>query len=137
VREALLLAEIEGVHAMHDATEGGLTAALNEMAEASEVGFKVELEKIQVPKEVYALQERFQLSDEEVLSMSSTGTILAAVSPKAKGKVEEVLRKNDIKASFIGVFTEDKRRIIMKKGEVKTFPKRAEDPYEMILSGEP
>jgi len=137
VREALLLAEIEGVHAMHDATEGGLTAALNEMAEASEVGFKVELEKIQVPKEVYALQERFQLSDEEVLSMSSTGTILAAVSPKAKGKVEEVLRKNDIKASFIGVFTEDKRRIIMKNGEVKTFPKRAEDPYEMILSGEP
>jgi len=42
VKEALLLADIKGVHAMHDATEGGLTAAINEMAEASKVGFRVE-----------------------------------------------------------------------------------------------
>ncbi len=32
VKEALQLAEIEGVHAMHDATEGGFVAALNELS---------------------------------------------------------------------------------------------------------
>ena len=39
VEEALLLARIGGVSAMHDATEGGLVAALNEIADASQVGF--------------------------------------------------------------------------------------------------
>ena len=38
VKEALELAEIEGVHAMHDATEGGFVAALNELAQASKLG---------------------------------------------------------------------------------------------------
>ena len=32
VKEALALAEVEGVHAMHDATEGGFVSALNELA---------------------------------------------------------------------------------------------------------
>ncbi len=45
VHEALALAKIEGVHAMHDATEGGFVAALNELAVASKVGFKVDWER--------------------------------------------------------------------------------------------
>ena len=134
VKEALLLAEIDGVHAMHDATEGGLTTALNEMAEASKVGFKIELEKIQIPEEAYTLQECFQLSDEQVLSMSSTGTILAAVSSEAKDSVEEVLRQNDDEARFLGFFTKNMRRILVKNGKETLFPKKANDPYERILS---
>jgi len=90
---------------MHDATEGGLTAALNEMAEASNVGFKTELEKFQIPKEVNILQRYFNLSDEQVLSMSSTGTILAAIDAKAKDKVKAKLRQQGIKASYVGKFT--------------------------------
>ena len=38
VKEAFALAEVGGVHAMHDATEGGFVSALNELAEASKVG---------------------------------------------------------------------------------------------------
>lgn len=135
VKEALLLAKIGGVHAMHDVTEGGLTAALNEMAEASKVGFKIALEKIPITEEVYILQERFQLSDEQVLSMSSTGTILAAVSPEAKGKVEEVLRQNEVAGRLLGFFTKNKHRILVKNGEETLFPEKADDPYERILSG--
>jgi len=135
VKEALLLADIEGVHAMHDATEGGLTATLNEMAEASKVGFKIELEKIQISKEVHTLKEYFQLSDEQVLSMSSTGTILAAVSPEAKDRVEEALHQNNVEARFLGFFTKNMRRILMKNGKETLFPKKADDPYERILSG--
>lgn len=135
VKEASLLAETDGVHAMHDATEGGLTAALNEIAEASEVGFKIELEKVKAPEEVYILQECCQLSDEQVLSMSSTGTILAAIDPKAQEKVEEALCQNSIETSIVGVFTENKRRVLVKNGKEKSFPKKADDPYERILSG--
>ncbi|MEM2112195.1 MAG: AIR synthase-related protein [Candidatus Bathyarchaeia archaeon] len=134
VKEALLLAGINGVHAMHDATEGGLTAALNEMAEASKVGFRIEANKIPIPREGYILQDYFHLTHEQLLSMSSTGTILASVSPKAKDEAKEALRQKGFKATFLGSFTENKRRILIKNGKETLFPKKAEDPYAMILS---
>jgi hydrogenase maturation factor len=135
VKEAMLLAKIGGVHAMHDTTEGGLTAALNEMAEASKAGFRIEQESIPVKKETQALRELFKLSDEQVLSMSSTGTMLAAISPEAKDKVEAELCKNGVEACFLGVFTKNKRRILVKDGKETQFPRKAEDPYDRILSG--
>ena len=134
VKEALLLAEIEGVHAMHDTTEGGLTAALNEMTEASAVGFKVEWEKILISEEVNNLRESYQLSNAQVLSMSSTGTVLAAVSPEAKDRVEDVLRQNSIEARFLGSFTKDMCRVLVKNGKETVFPIEADDPYARILS---
>jgi len=135
VKEALLLAEIGGVHALHDATEGGLTAALNEMAETSKVGFEINLEKFLIPGEVRMLQEHFSLFDREVLSMSSTGTIIAAVDIEAKNKIETELHKQDIEASVIGCFTRDRHRVLLKNGKKTAFPKKACDPYERIMSG--
>ncbi|MBX5329312.1 MAG: AIR synthase-related protein [Candidatus Bathyarchaeota archaeon] len=135
VKEALLLAKIGGVHAMHDATEGGLTAALNEMAEASKVGFKINFEKIPIENEVKTLCECFKLSNEQILSMSSTGTILAAVNPEAKDKVQKELLAKGIEASSLGVFTKKSRRILVKDGKEMPFPEKADDPYERILSG--
>lgn len=136
VKEALLLAETEGVHAMHDATEGGLTAALNEMAEASNVGFMVEWEQLLFHEEVHTLREAYSLSDVQMLSMSSTGTILAAVSPEARDKVEAVLRKNSVEARFLGSFTKNLRRVLIKNGEETSFPREADDPYARFLSVE-
>jgi hydrogenase expression/formation protein HypE len=135
VKEALLLAEIEGVHAMHDATEGGLTVALNEMAEASNVGFKIEWKKILFTEETRDLRAFHGLSDEELLSMSSTGTFVAAVNPEDKDRVERVLRQNNIESRFIGSFTEDMKRVLVKSGKEVTFPVDADDPYMKIVSG--
>ena len=134
VWEALQLAETGGVHAMHDATEGGLVAALNEMANASGVGFRVEMEKVSVTAEVKRLQEHFKLSHEQVLAMSSTGTILAAVTPQAKDKVEEALRRIGVSAQFIGNFTESQDRVLIKENRGTPFPQDAFDPYNKILS---
>jgi hydrogenase maturation factor len=135
VREALQLAEIGGVHAMHDATEGGFVAALNELAQASKVGFRVEWEKVPVRKEALALQGYFKFNDEQLLAMSSTGTILAAVDAQAQEKVKATLSKNGLSASFLGEFTENKERVLIKKGKEARFPQVADDPYAMILSG--
>ncbi|MEM2937157.1 MAG: AIR synthase-related protein [Candidatus Bathyarchaeia archaeon] len=135
VKEALLLAATGGVHAMHDATEGGLMAALNEIAEASNVGFRVEFEKIPFAKEAYTLKDWFKLSESQMLSMSSTGTLLASVNAKAKEMIEEALHRNGFEAHFIGEFTREKRRILVKKGVETFFPEKADDPYERILSG--
>ena len=135
VREALLLAETCSVHAMHDATEGGLTAALNEMAEASKVGFKINFHSIPICKEAKTLQKHFKLSDQQLLSMSSTGTILASVSLGAEEKVEAIMHKNKIQANVIGIFTEDKRRILVRDSKETRFSEDADDPYARILSG--
>jgi len=136
VREALQLAETGGVHAMHDATEGGLVAALNEMADASGVGFSVEMEKIPITAEVRTLQSHFKLSDEQVLAMSSTGTVLAAVDAKAKDKVKEILRRIGFSARFLGNFTKNKERLLIKNKKDLNFPQVADDPYNRILSSQ-
>ena len=135
VREALLLAETGRIHAMHDATEGGLTAALNEMAEASKVGFRIEFERIPICKEVETLRKHFQLSEKQLLSMSSTGTILASVSPKEKEKVETTMRRSKIQANILGIFAKDTHRILVRDGKEVLFPEDADDPYARILSG--
>jgi hydrogenase expression/formation protein HypE len=134
VNEALQLADTGGVNSMHDATEGGVVAALNEMADASEVGFRVEMEKIPISQEAWMLRDHFKLTLAEVLAMSSTGTILAAVDPKAKGKVEEALRRNGVSASFVGKFTKSKDRVLAKGDGDVAFPQVADDPYSKILS---
>jgi hydrogenase maturation factor len=134
VREALQLATTGCVHAMHDATEGGLVSALNELADASEVGFRVEFEKIPISPEASALQKTFRLSEEQMLSMSSTGTLVAAVDANAKDKVEETLRRNGFSASFLGVFTKSQYCTLVKNKRNILFPRVADDPYNRILS---
>ena len=110
-------------------------AALNELAEASRVGFYVDWNRLPISRDVRLLQDHFKLSDEHVLAMSSTGTILAAVDPKAKDKVVQVLNGNGLSAHFIGKFSYDTKRILLKKGIEMLFPEVAEDPYRQILSG--
>ncbi len=134
VKEALCLAEAQ-VHAMHDATEGGLIASLNEMAEVSSVGFTIHREKIQISPEVIELQRYFHLSDKETLSMSSTGTIVAAASPETSDRVVLTLGKMGLKAKVIGVFTKERRKNLIENGKQIEFPQSFNDPYERILSG--
>jgi hydrogenase maturation factor len=135
VKEALLLAETDGVHAMHDATEGGLTAALNEMAEASNLGFRIDFERIPTCHEVQTLRKHFELSEKQFLSMSSTGTILASVEPEAKKRVETTLHRSRIQANVLGIFTKDTHRILASDRKEESFPGDADDPYARILSG--
>jgi hydrogenase expression/formation protein HypE len=134
VKEALKLAKIQGVHALHDATEGGFVSALNELAEASKLGMKVEWHKIPDSAELWALQQHFGLSETQLLAMSSTGTILGAVEPQAKAEVTETLEKLGLTACFIGEFTENPKRLLVKGADSSAFPSVADDPYTMIMA---
>jgi hydrogenase expression/formation protein HypE len=135
VGEAQALAKTNSVHAMHDSTEGGFVACLNELAEASGTGFVVEWEKIPITKEALLIKEHFGLNYEQVLSMSSTGTIIGAVDPEAEEEIQMVLRSNGLLASYIGSFTENKQRVLIKEGQKELFPQISNDPYDLILSG--
>jgi hydrogenase expression/formation protein HypE len=134
VKEALQLAEVPGVHAMHDATEGGFVAALNELAQASKLGFRIDWDKLQLTPEVLSLQSHFELSDAQLLAMSSTGTILAAVAPDAQEKVTAALSERGLSACFLGEFTANPERILIRKGKEAPFPQVADDPYTFLMS---
>ncbi len=134
VREALALAETKGVSAMHDVTEGGLTAALNEMADASGVGFRIDFANIPTTPELQILRDRFRLSWKQVLSMSSTGTLLAAISPDKMDKAVAALSRLGLDAPILGVFSEGRRRLITYDGREMEFPREIDDPYTLIIS---
>lgn len=134
VKEALIMAKMGGVSAMHDATEGGLVAALNEIADASQVGFRLDYTKLPVPPELRELAKRFHLSETQILSASSTGTLLAAVSQSQKDKIINALSNHGFDAKTIGVFTESKQRLIKYDGKKAEFPRKANDPYAEILA---
>jgi hydrogenase maturation factor len=133
VNEALTLAEIDGVTAMHDATEGGLVAALNEIADASNLGFTMDYAKLPITKELQTLAKHFKLSRKQVVSISSTGTLIAAVSPRAESKVIQALAKQETAAVSIGVLTESRNRTLRYKGKTEDFPLQADDPYSKIM----
>ncbi len=134
VKEALELAGIEGVDAMHDATEGGFVSALNEIADASNLGLSINWESIPIPPEAQALNASFNLSPNQILSMSSTGTILAAIKPESKQKVTDALKNLGLTASWIGEFTKSKERTFTKDKKARAFPSQPDDPYAMILA---
>ncbi len=135
VKEALELAKIDGIHALHDATEGGLVAALNELSEASQLGFLVNWEYVEIPDEVLTLREHFGFSAEQMLAMSSTGMIVAAMAPKTHPKVVTALKSLGLSPFLIGVFTKKPDRIITKNKIKLPFPQVANDPYTQIFSG--
>ena len=119
---------------MHDATEGGVISALNEVAEASDVGFTVDWSSFVFPKQVQILKEVYHLTLVQLLSMSSTGTFLAAVAPEAKDEVESVLRRTGVNFSFLGCFTKKHSRILVKDGKKTVFQQVADDPYADLLN---
>jgi len=133
-REAQQLAQAHCVNAMHDVTEGGLITALNELSEASNIGIRIIWENIPIPNEMSILKEQFNLNDEHVLALSSTGTILAAVPPALKQKAIEILKQQGLCAYFIGEFTKNKDRVFIKTGKENSFPTTGEDAYTKILT---
>lgn len=134
VEDALTLARTGGVSAMHDATEGGLVAALNEMADASNVGFSLDFAKLPLTPETTKLAEHFRLTWKQTLSMSSTGTLLAAVSPRKKDEVVGTLSGRGLSANLIGFFSESEERLIKYRGKEVKFPRKADDPYAKIFA---
>ncbi|MBX5327450.1 MAG: AIR synthase-related protein [Candidatus Bathyarchaeia archaeon] len=134
VNEAILLTRVGGVHAMHDATEGGFVAALNEIADASNLGFTIDFAQLPITKELQTLAQHFGLSQTQLMSASSTGTLLAAVSPEKEDHIHEALARQKTLAKTIGFFTKNKARTIKYNGKTEKFPSQPDDPYSEIMN---
>jgi hydrogenase expression/formation protein HypE len=137
VREARMLVRSKAVSAMHDVTEGGLVAALGEMANASNVGFVFNYKKLYLLPELKKLADHFRLSREQLLSISSTGTLLAAISPRHEDRIVNMLATGGVHPQVVGAFTKDRKRIVRYDSRETNFPADFDDPYSEVVGADP
>jgi len=84
-------------------------------------------------EEAQILRKYFDFSQRELLSISSTGTLLAAVDPEKREQALRELQKQGIEASLIGTFTKNRKRVMRQVRKKVDFPEEAEDPYAKIM----
>lgn len=99
VRDAEIALAAGGVHAMHDPTEGGLSAALYELAEAAGVGVLVEERAIRILPEGSKLCAGFSLNP---LGAIASGSLLICADPAYETAILHRLAKARIPAARIG-----------------------------------
>ena len=80
------------------------------------------------------MSDEYGLSDVQVLSMSATGTVLAAVSSDAVNKVEAAMGQIGVDVRFVGRFTKELDHILVKDGKKQIFPFVADDPYARLVA---
>lgn len=92
----------EGVHSLHDPTEGGLAAGVWEVAEASGLGATIEAEAVAVLPETRAVCAALGLDPYGLLA---SGALLAAVAPEATPQALAALDGAGIPARVVGKLT--------------------------------
>jgi len=111
---AEILETSANIHCLRDPTRGGAATTLNDFAEQSQVGIRIEEEKIPVHKAVLAACE---LLGFDPLYIANEGKLVAVVSPADADKVLAKIRQNQYgtEAAIIGeVVNEHPGQVVMK-----------------------
>jgi len=113
VKEAIKAFNTGFVHAMHDATEGGVLGEIYEMSVASNLGFLIYEKAIPIALETKMICRALHI---DPLKLISSGVLLLAVNPSGANLVCNHLRNIGVKASQIGNFKKGRRIFIEKDG---------------------
>ena len=108
------IAKKVGVHCMHDVSQGGIFAALWDMAQASGVGIDVDLRKIPVKQEIIEICEMYDINPYQ---LQSAGCLLMTFADGYG--IVKTLAKQGIKASVIGRTISGNDKIIHNLDEVR------------------
>lgn len=117
-----------GVSAMHDATEGGVFAALYELANASSLGLRVDKKKISISSETIGICELFKI--DPYLSLSE-GSLVFSCNPGRAGSAVAALGSVGIEASIVGQLVDQDEGVIVsdEKGGMSKINYPIVDPY--------
>jgi hydrogenase expression/formation protein HypE len=131
VRDAMAAASTgiraRGVTAMHDATEGGVIAALFEVATASRLGLRVYGDNIPISDETLEICRLFHI---DPLVSLSEGTLIITARPFATKRIRNRLSNQGIPTSVIGKMVSPKLGMRMSANGTDSsirYPLR--DPY--------
>lgn len=98
-KDAVIAKECGGVHAMHDPTEGGLYAALWEMAKASNISLYINSCDISIPLVGKKITSYFNLNPMKTIA---SGALLIFCVPEKTKTIIETLKKETINCTKIG-----------------------------------
>ena len=120
-----------GVCAMHNVSEGGIFAALWELAEQAGVGLSIELKRLPVRQETVEVCEccgvnPYQLSSEGCLVMTA----------RDGEKLAEALNARQIPAVVVGKVTAGRDRLLFNGEDVSCMNRPARDELYRFLDGE-
>ncbi|HEY3066612.1 MAG TPA: AIR synthase family protein [Methylomirabilota bacterium] len=131
--EAEIACEVGAVHAMHDATEGGIATALREIAEAAGVGLRIDRERIMTISEGARLCAAFGL---DPLGTIASGCLLVTLAPADAGLVLHALAREGIDCHFIGKVVPREDGVVLVEGNVpRPMPTFARDEIVKIFGG--
>lgn len=121
IREAAIaLRSLDGVHAMHDVTEGGIATAARELSDAAGVGVELRAEAILWHPETTAICSVMGL---DRLGLLGSGTLLAAVVKEEVDGAIAALRSRGIAAAAIGRITAGGQASLIGPAGVRELPR--------------
>ena len=106
VEDALTAVKVGGVHAMHDATEGGVAAGLQEIVWASNVSIVAYEEKIPVYEETKLICQALKI---DPLKTIGSGALIISASPEKTREIVDALREKGIGVSVVGEIVDKSR----------------------------
>jgi len=132
VPEARAACAAARVHAMHDPTEGGVATACWELAQAADVGLRVDRERIPVLRDGRVLCEAFGL---DPLGTIASGSLLLAVDPGDAEGVIAACRGVGVDCSAIGRVTDASQGVsLVTGGHARPMPTFPQDEITRIFS---
>jgi hydrogenase maturation factor len=112
VNDALTAFAAGGVHAMHDATEGGVLGGVLEMASAAGIAASVDVDGVEVPADIRDLANVLGFDPWQAIS---EGTLLAAVEPSSAPHIREAWRHAGIESYVLGRFDRSLRQNVVRR----------------------
>ncbi|CAN5741635.1 AIR synthase family protein [soil metagenome] len=132
VADAQLAHSINGVHAMHDPTEGGVATAIHELADASSLGVDVDLGLVPVADATRDICETLDISPYGLLS---SGALLFTAEPAAREALDMMFSDAGIQVTRIGHMCLDQRhRTAMTHGTPIALPRYDADEITRALA---
>ncbi len=105
LKEARLLWENFNIKAMHDPTEGGISAALYEIASRCDIGITVNKKSLVFYPGLIRLAHLFRFNPYGIIS---SGCIVGIISSEDSTKMVKFMHKKGIKCTIIGETTDEK-----------------------------
>ncbi|MFX1265605.1 MAG: AIR synthase family protein, partial [Promethearchaeota archaeon] len=113
------------ITAMHDPTEGGLSGGLHELCDASDVGFRINLDRIPVHDATRQVCDRLSI---DFMELISSGCMLMTCDPDHSKDVVSALQAEGVLATVIGTIeSESQERMCKRNGEFKPLPRPSTD----------
>jgi hydrogenase maturation factor len=129
LREAMIAARL-GASAMHDPTEGGVRAALYEIAYASSHRLAIDLDRVPVLPETERLCRPFGI---DPLGLIGSGALLATVRPGRGERLLETWTRHGVQAAVIGRVERGRGVRAERGGRRARFPWIAQDEIVKAL----